>query len=254
MSHKVSVTKSDDGMIFLSGETFPFKDILKKSGTWVPSRKVWIMPPDFDVTILESHSVAPKNRHESVDDDAVEGPRPRLDRSVWDEEISNSDTSHQKFMLIPSTNTFKVRALIAKAGGRWLKETKQWQVPIDFDMSIIPNVDVKAAPAEAVEPRPKRIIHCSFCGAEGHSKNRCLCPHCEIVGHHPPNICPTLNPRWKFLAGSKTSNLKCTCKILSGGVCHNCSFVCCELAIQQEGMSGLCTICSKHGIAHETIP
>ena len=275
MTHSLSVTQQHDGKQFVCGNTFAIKDTLKKyGGIWDAGRKGWIMPQMFDPSVLSFTSekaptqttkapstqknddygevpIAKAQRND--DDDFGEVPIVQTQRSDFGETpIAQSQRVGARMppgstILIPSTNTYKVKDLIAKAGGRWRPATKQWEVPADFDMSIIPTSEEKpvasaAAPASSGVGRP-RVIHCGLCGQEGHPKNRCQCSHCGTIGMHRPDQCPTVNPRWKFLIQSTA--FRCTCSATS--LCTACEHACCREAKPLPCACLLKTECATHG-------
>lgn len=241
MTHLLSITQQPDGTHIVSGNTFPIRDILKRcGGMWDAGRKAWIMPPEFDPSALPQPSLV--NARNADDDDQTVSQSTR-----------RTPPEDLETMLIPSTNTYGVKDQIVKAGGRWVPETKEWRVPIDFDMSIVPKVESRQSRAavasatggttgEVVAQRP-RVIHCGLCGAEGHARNRCTCSHCGTVGFHRPDRCPTIHPRWKFLV--QNPDFGCTCNATH--LCDSCEHVCCRDAVPVPCVCLLKTLCATHG-------
>lgn len=222
MSRLLSITQQPDGTYIVSGNTFPIKDTLKSyGGIWDSGRKAWIMPQEFNPATL---------------------PKPNADDD--DNRLTRRAPSKET-MLISKENTWKVKDQIVKAGGCWEPATGEWRVPIDFDMSIIPKVEPKPSRAAiaSAEAQHARVIHCGLCGAEGHMKNKCLCPHCGTIGFHRPNQCPTIHPRWKFLVGS--AGIRCTCHATL--LCSACEYACCRDAVSVPCVCLLKTQCDTHG-------
>lgn len=105
-----------------------------------------------------------------------------------------------KFKLIKKLNTFEVKDEIKAAGGIWNSSMNGWLVPESFDESII---------------RPRAKPKCSSCGSEEHRKDKCACPHCNLIGQHPAKSCPTT-----FSCYKKSGDQYCACS--GAGICLPC--------------------------------
>jgi hypothetical protein len=259
MMQSLSTAQQPDGTYLVSGNTFPIKDTLRKQGgTWDAGRKAWIMPQEFDpISIKATAVITPTTSLRgattigvSQDDDYGEEPL-TIDTSPATR--SKTKIPRGEVMLISSVGTFKIKDRIVKAGGRWKPETKQWEVPIDFDMSIIPKAEEKtktttfgsqaAENSETFASKVPRVIHCGLCGKEGHTRNKCQCSNCGTIGLHIPEQCPTIHPRWKFLV--QHDSFRCTCS--ASKLCDTCVNVCCRDAIATISNNLLKSKCDKHG-------
>lgn len=240
----IITTRQPDGTQLVSGNTFPVKDILKRSGgTWDAGRKVWILPAEFSIEVIPAPRASQSSSVERPthdDDNFGETPIATTQRVPRASPAEAGAT-----MLISSTNTYKVKDQIVRGGGRWKPDTKQWEVPVDFDMSIIPSVETKPTTNAAVadDGKKPRVIHCSLCGQEGHAKNKCQCTHCGSIRMHSSEQCPTMQPRWKFLA--QCPQFQCSCNATY--LCSSCLYTCCREAKPLPCVCLLKTECATHG-------
>lgn len=199
---RVRLVLNENGTVWLEGHTYEIRGLLAESrGIWDGDQKKWLMPVGFG---QEQLNIILQRNQERIDAQLV--VREGVDND------GNRVMMPPRLKLIQHCNAYKVKDQIKASGGYWDQDRKGWIVPVGFDESIIPSDD---RPRDEEGNVIRRAPKCSFCGSEGHKKNTCPCNYCGMNGLHPPDKCPTQDPRY---CSSGDPLCRCNCM----GVCEKC--------------------------------